>query len=171
MKSKLLIVVNNQRGSVINVALLILILIFLIGIGLSKISLTDIKISTNMKTETATFYEAEAGLDAAGEMIEQNMLCSSGFTEAIINDYFYANNREFGYNPRNEAFLPNESTDADFFYPHDYTADEPHTNVKVGGVSRFAKGSAIQMAAGYEGLGKGSASGGGSIVFDVYVRC
>ena len=31
-------------------------------------------------------------------------------------------------------------------------------------------GSAIQMAAGYEGLGKGTAESGGSILFDVYVQ-
>ncbi|MFC1837405.1 hypothetical protein ACFLYW_01830, partial [Thermodesulfobacteriota bacterium] len=34
--------------------------------------------------------------------------------------------------------------------------------------TRFSTGSAIQMAAGYEGLGKGSAGGGASIIYDVY---
>ena len=66
----------------------------------------------------------------------------------------------------------------DFFYPpgldQTLTLDEyretPHTNISVGGASRFSKGSAIQMAAGYEGLGKGSAAGGGSIIFDVYAE-
>src|SRR6056300_591336 len=73
---------RNQNGSVINVALLILILIFLVGIGLHKISTTDIKIANNLKTKTSTFYEAEAGLDNVGVMIEQNMLCSpDGFKD------------------------------------------------------------------------------------------
>ena len=45
-------VMNNQRGSVINVALLILILIFLVGIGLHKISTTDIKISSNLRASS-----------------------------------------------------------------------------------------------------------------------
>ena len=40
---------RNQNGSEINVALLILILIFLIGIGLHKISTTDVKIASNIK--------------------------------------------------------------------------------------------------------------------------
>ena len=69
----------NQRGSVINVALLILILIFLIGIGLHKISTTDIKIASNIKTATTTFYETESGLDAAAELLEQNIACPVGF--------------------------------------------------------------------------------------------
>ena len=79
MKHKLQIIINNKRGSVINVALLILILIFLVGIGLSKISTTDIKIASNMKTAAETFYEADAGLDAASELAELNVVCPKGF--------------------------------------------------------------------------------------------
>ena len=66
-------IVSNQKGSVINVALLILILIFLVGIGLNKISTTDIKIATNIKTDTITFYEAESGLDAATGVLSSKM--------------------------------------------------------------------------------------------------
>ena len=66
----------------INVALLILILIFLVGIGLHKISTTDIKIASNMKTEATTFYEAEAGLEAASELAELNVVCPMGFGDA-----------------------------------------------------------------------------------------
>jgi hypothetical protein len=184
MKKKLKQVFSNQHGSVINVALLILILIFLIGIGLSNISTTDIKIANNIKQSMTTFYEADAGLDAAGEMIEQNLACITGFTdtpfatdglpngEEIIGGSFYVNNLEFSHNARDLAFLPNiDSSDADFYYPPNYGGEtDPHTNITVGGVGRFSKGSAIQMAAGYEGLGKGSASGGGSIIFDVYAQ-
>ena len=186
MKKKLLQVLSNQHGSVINVALLILILIFLIGIGLSKISTTDIKIASNMKTKATTFYEAETSLKAAGEMIEQNMLCPPyGFGdtpsgtdslptgEEILPGNFYVNNLGFARrNLRNEAFIPSiDSSDADFYYPADYTGEtDPHTNIKVGGVARFAKGSAIQMAAGYEGLGKGAAGKGFTYLFDVYAQ-
>ena len=172
MKNKLKQVFFNQHGSVINVALLILILIFLIGIGLSNISTTDIKIANNIKQSMTTFYEADAGLDAAGEMIEQNLACITGFSEEIIGGSFYVNNLLFGHNARDQAFLPSiDSSDADFYYPPNYGGEtDPHTNITVGGASRFSKGSAIQMAAGYEGLGKGSASGGGSIIFDVYAQ-
>ena len=51
-------------------------------------------------------------------------------------------------------------------YPLD--PDKPHTNFSLGGTTRFSRGSAIQMAAGYEGLGKGAAAGGASIIFDIY---
>jgi hypothetical protein len=45
-----------------------------------------------------------------------------------------------------------------------------HTNISIGGVTRFSTGSAIQMAAGYEGLGKGAGAGGATIIYDVLVR-
>lgn len=185
MKKELSHILSNCHGSVINVALLILILIFLIGIGLSKISTTDIKIANNMKTDMTTFYEADAGLDVAAEMIEQNLACITGFTDTptatdslpvgreILDGYFYVNNLVYGHNPRDEAFVPNpdDRFAADLFYPANITADtDPHTNIKIGGATRFSRGSAIQMAAGYEGLGKGAAGGGAIILFDVYAQ-
>jgi hypothetical protein len=177
MKRQLLNVLSNQHGSVINVALLILILIFLIGIGLSRMSTTDIKIANNIKRDMTTFYEADAGLDAAGEMIEQNIACITGFddpdSDGIIGGNFNVNIMDFAQNFRDVAHIPFDSDDADFYYPPgDYVTDPtaPHTNIKIGGTSRFSKGSAIQMAAGYEGLGKGAAGGGASIIFDVYAQ-
>ena len=181
--------VNNQRGSVINVALLILILIFLVGIGLSKISTTDVKIASNIKTDTTTFYEAEAGLEAASELVELNVVCPKGFGDATddglpggwedIEGFFRVTDTWFWF--REEAGEPAGNPDPDSpgsldedivaYYPADYQGDEEpdraHTNISVGSKTRYARGSAIQMAAGYEGLGKGAAAGGGAIVFDI----
>lgn len=52
--------ISNQRGSVINVALLILILLTLLGITFAGLSSTDIKISGNDRTRSMAFYAAEA---------------------------------------------------------------------------------------------------------------
>ena len=73
---------------------------------------------------------------------------------------------------RDVAFIPAvDSSDADFYYPPNYGDDtDPHSVIKVGGATRFSKGSAIQMAAGYEGLGKGAGAGGASIIYDVYAE-
>lgn len=54
-------VVNNQRGSVINVALLILLLLAVIGFAVSQTSTTDVKIAGNFKAAQLAFYAAEAG--------------------------------------------------------------------------------------------------------------
>jgi hypothetical protein len=192
MKKNLLHNFSNQHGSVINVALLILILIFLIGIGLSKMSTTDIKIANNIKQDMATFYEADAGLEAAAEMIEQNLRCAMGFKdtntaadglpdgEEIIGGFFYVNTLAFWRNFREKGVIPGPDPTAvdaagdpivSFYFPPKYGDDtDPHTTISLGGGTRFSKGSAIQMAAGYEGLGKGAAAGGGSIIYDVYAE-
>lgn len=183
MKRQLLKVLANQHGSVINVALLILILIFLIGIGLSKMSTTDIKIANNIKRDMTTFYGADAGLDEAGEMIEQNLACITGFRdtadnmpdgttitvgdELIAGLYYVPSPRDFAHNSRDMAEIPlADQSNADFYTLPDDSGG--FTNFTVGGASRFSKGSAIQMAAGYEGLGKGAGAGGASVIFDVY---
>lgn len=194
MKSRPHIIISNQRGSVINVALLILILIFLVGIGLSKISTTDIKIAGNMKTAATTFYEADAGLDAASELAELNVVCPRGFGDTLTADdglptgweniegtfmvtdtWFWL--REVADEPAGNPDPDSSgSLDEDIvaYYPADYEGNEepdrPHTNISIGSRTRYARGSAIQMAAGYEGLGKGAAAGGGSIIFDIYAK-
>lgn len=45
------------------------------------------------------------------------------------------------------------------------------TSVMLGGETRLAEGGALQMAAGYVGVGKGVAAGGGAaLVYDIYVQ-
>jgi hypothetical protein len=56
----------------------------------------------------------------------------------------------------------------DFFFPSGYSPGEPHTNLTVGGETELSAGGAIQMAAGYEGRGKGAPSGGAHIVYDIF---
>ena len=191
MKSRPHKIIDNQRGSVINVALLILILIFLVGIGLNKISTTDIKISRNMKTAAETFYETEAGLEAASELVELNIPCPLGFLDntetgvpagwekiegtIMVTNLNLWRNEVVGDPAGNpDPALPTALPDIDAFYPPDYDGgvnpEAPHTNISVGGRGRFARGSAIQMAAGYEGLGKGAAAGGASFIYDIMVR-
>jgi hypothetical protein len=183
---------NNQRGSVINVALLILVLIFLIGIGLHKISTTDIKIATNIKTATTTFYETEAGLEAVSELLEQNIACPTGFEDddgdglatewEEIEGTYMVTNTKFWRNEQDDTGIPEGNPDPDSpaaidddiiaYMPADYEGDQepdrPHTNFSVGGDTRFSTGSAIQMAAGYEGLGKGAGAGGANIIYNIF---
>ncbi len=181
MRSREPEIVCNQRGSVINVALLILVMIFLLGIGLSRRSTTDVRISHNMKTATEAFYGAEGGLDIGADLVEQNLKCLIGFSDpdndgktiigggVMVTDLTFWRNEEAG-DPTGDP-LSNPGVIA--YYPADYDPavdpDEPHTNISIGGPVRFAKGAAIQMAAGYEGLGKGAGGGGANIIFSVVV--
>jgi len=53
-------ILSNRDGSVINVALLILMLLTLLGITFANLSSTDLKITANERTQSLSFYAAEA---------------------------------------------------------------------------------------------------------------
>ena len=68
----------------------------------------------------------------------------------------------------NDCPDPDELGEPDAYFPRDYLTNEPHTNLNVGGDPGLSTGSAIQMAAGYEGKGKSSAGGGGYVIYDIF---
>ncbi len=97
------LILNNDKGSVINVALLILILLTLIGMAVSKNSVVDIKIAANEKTYKQNFYQAEGAAIQAAQIIENK-------TAAILKNrsVYAANGLRFLNQP---ADLPSYSTD------------------------------------------------------------
>ncbi len=50
----------------------------------------------------------------------------------------------------------------------DQCAGGPHTNLSIYGATAFGVGGAIEMAAGYEGKGKGAAGGGVSLLYRIF---
>ena len=50
----------NRQGSVMNIALLILMLLTLLGITFANLSSTDLRITANERTQSLSFYAAEA---------------------------------------------------------------------------------------------------------------
>jgi hypothetical protein len=60
----------NEKGSVLNVALLIIIMLSLIGLGLNRVVTLDNKIGINVKRFWGKFYEAEGVLREAAQWLE-----------------------------------------------------------------------------------------------------
>jgi len=60
----------NEKGSVLNVALLIIIMLSLIGLGLNRVVTLDNKIGINVKRFWSKFYEAEGVLREAAQWLE-----------------------------------------------------------------------------------------------------
>ena len=69
---------------------------------------------------------------------------------------------------RHMVFFCAFTEDGDF--SEEATRRLPHANVNIGGNTRLTAGSAIEFAAGYEGLGKGLGSGGATLVYDINVQ-
>jgi len=158
---------KNEQGSVLVVALMILVLLTIIGISASTTSTIDIQIAGNEKFHKISFYAADGGTQAGIELLEQNVSCPLGFSiepktignAEVTNDDFWQDE-----NPPTNPF-PSD-TERDIHIP--ISDAVPHTNLTIFGNTQLSTGSAIQMAAGYEGKGKGAGGAGGYIIYDIY---
>ena len=62
--------VNNEKGSVIVAAIMILVMLTIIGIAAINMSTTESSISTNSLLYERAFYTAEAGLEHSKESLK-----------------------------------------------------------------------------------------------------
>ena len=163
-------------------AMLILLVLTLIGISALNTTNTEIQIGSNDRMRKEVFAQADGGTQLAVRLIEENLGTLGGFTALdvtnLLQDPVRPNNTVLIANPtlsKNTILtLPSEGPpiirDAAYF-PAGYSLallDSPHTNITVSGVTSAAPGSGLQMVAGYEGKGKGSAGGGGQIFYTIY---
>ena len=177
-------ILDNERGSVLLVSVLVLLLLTIIGIFATTTTDIELRISGNEKLAKIAFYEADGGTEFCRELLEQNIACPDGFpvvtseTYAIIppgethgvfvdTPVFYLNEKD-----EDDPSLPCDAN-RDIHIPNNYDVqvdddNAPHTNLTVEGVTTYLPGSAIEMAAGYEGKGRGAASGGTQMLFDIF---
>lgn len=155
--------------------LFILSILTLAGLLAAKSTTTELRMAANQMHQFQAFYAAEGVTELVSEMIEQNIACPGGFTE---NDerggLVQVVTPDFWKNPRPEQ-LPTDGGGGnppvrDMRIPPDTPDSEPHANVLVGGARSFSRGSALQTAAGYEGVGRSLANFGAHVVFDQIVQ-
>ena len=65
--------IDNQRGSALVVALLMLVVLTLIGISATTTTTFELQIATNDKLFKSAFYAADGATEMCGEVIEQNI--------------------------------------------------------------------------------------------------
>ena len=156
-------IVNNEKGSVLLVSVLILILVTVIGIAATNTSTIEILISGNDKWHKMAFHEADGGSEVGIELVERNIYSAGFDTTDLANlGIIDATNSPDLYMNADPGTPPFAAYDAN------YQGNGTQTNLRIGGNPETATGSAIQMAAGYEGIGKGSAGGGGQIMYDIW---
>lgn len=183
---------THDNGFVLVTVLVVMLLIVFLGMSAINTTTVELQIASNDKLNKESFYEADGGLALASELLEQNISCPQGFGTVDLDtdgvggiDYTYNlgdGSATLGYNPdqlikvlnrvfwqKTLAGVAQPSDIArDFFSPANYAAGAPHSNFTVGGDTVFSKGGSLQMAAGYEGVGKGVTGGGAAILYDVY---
>lgn len=172
---------NNENGFVLIGALLIMTVLVLIGISATTSSILDLQISGSDRIHKETFYQADGGTQVSVRLIEESLGATSGFTRLDANNVLQdplpakRNNTIAVFNNsiwKNDAALvsPSDTSRDIAFYPGGFppaSPDSPRTNITLTGVTRAAEGEGLQMVAGYEGKGKGTAGGGGEIVYTV----
>ena len=157
---------SNEKGSTLLISVLILLLLTIIGIAATNTSTIEILISGNDKLHKMAFHQADGGAEVGIELVEQN-INMAGFNAAELAGLGDINATSDKLYLNTTPSMPCDGN-RDAYLPKNYGGNGPHTNLTVGGNPELSTGSAIQMAAGYEGTGKGAAGGGGEIVYDIW---
>ena len=188
---------GNDEGFVMVASLLILLVLTLMGIAVNRNTMTEWRIAMNDRQHKVAFYTADAVAELGAEILEQSIACLGlGDTGVVLAGYggldVYVEQGKGGfwreYNDHHVAVPrydpdpddPNTTGDdgRDLVFPAvidengynaDKTNEQPHANISMRGNTQLTPGSAIQMAAGYEGTAKGLGSGGASLVYDINV--
>lgn len=164
--------IDNPDGWVTFAALLVLVILTIMGVSAVTTSNIEVKIAANDQINKMSFYSADGGVETGTELLELNVACPSGFASddlslgniTVIDKDFWMQDDE-----------PKDVDDNVIPYPSDTERDisidadsGPHTNLTIFGATAFGVGGAIEMAAGYEGKGKGAASGGVSLLYQIF---
>ena len=158
--------INNEAGSTLIIALMILALTLVLGVSATTTTTIELQLAGNERLHKTAFYAADGGTEAAQELLELNIACPSGFAsdDLLIGNAMVVD-RDF-WLQETEPATPYGDSVRDIRIPNANTI--PYTNITIFGNSELSLGSALQMAAGYEGLGKAAASGGVLLVYDIY---
>lgn len=167
---------KNQHGSAMVLTLFILSILTMVGLLAAKSSTTEMRMAVNEMHRKQLFYTAEGVTELVSEILEQNIACPNGFTEnrqrgglvQVTTPDFWKNNVKPGQ-------LPADSDDEglpvrDMRIPIGSQDNKPHTNVLIGGRRALTRGTALQTASGYAGIGRSLANYGSHIVFDQIVQ-
>lgn len=183
---------QNEGGFILVITMIILVLLTIIGISATSLTNIELQIAGNDRVHKETFYQADGGTEVGMLMIEENISCPLGFKATGFNDNdpdTFVNLKAVQVADSKFALDENQSTVAkkashsgsladmpaddarSIRIPADITNPvdtNPHTNLVIFGDTQLMQGSAIQMAAGYEGKGKGAAALGAMIDYDIY---
>lgn len=167
---------EQEEGFVLVASLLILLVLTVMGIAVNRNTELEWRIAMNERHQKDAFYSADAATELAAEVLEQSIACL-GFDSSTAKDLpgqitvrVEANAggfwRQYATSGIPVDLIPSNQN-RDLVYPAGAADDAPHANIRIAGDTKLTTGAAIQMAAGYEGLGKAMGSGGVSLVYNI----
>lgn len=166
----------DESGFVLITALIIMLILTIIGIAATNTSVFEIQIAGNDRVHKETFAQADAGISLNERLTFENAVCnavSSGFNPAnldISNTVrVFVDDFATPVSAPPVPFLVDDANRTAAYYPDGVLGNDAgrHTNLNGAGRVRTTPGSALQMVAGYEGLGAGAAGGGTHVLYDL----
>jgi Tfp pilus assembly protein PilX len=176
---------KNENGFALLGTLLILVLLIIIGLVASTNTNLELQIAGNDRIHKETFYQADGGAQIGIRLVEESVGNAGPFTtlnaDSTLRDPVNPNNTilvvdtQVAINAVMNRFatsgIHNWNRDLAYFpggYNAATAATDPHTNIIVDGATTTVAGAGLQMIAGYEGKGKGTAGGGTQILYSIY---
>jgi Tfp pilus assembly protein PilX len=154
---------KEDDGYVLVVALILLVLLTVIGISASRTSEIDLQIAGNEKFQKMAFYAADGGTEAGIELLEQNIELR-GFSAVPVGSAPQGDGNLLFYRNTNSGNTTPASSNFDVQIPNVASGD---VYLRTYGNTQLSTGSALQIAAGYEGKGKALGGGGAFVVYDI----
>lgn len=157
--------INNEKGAVLAIALLIMLALALIGLAALFTSTMELDIARNERLAKESFYLADGGTTIPPVIIEEsiNNRDLPDLHGITLNDTHFMN--ELLGSPTNN----DQDTDSPDNNP-DITTTINGKNIAIDvdriGAQMLA-GGAVEFASGYEGIGSGAASGGMAIFYRI----
>lgn len=134
----------GQTGSALVIAIIVLVILGALGLAALDVADLNIFVAANDRDAKETFFHADSGVNLGHEYLE--IALENG------NSTFYGSDATTWLT---DAF------NASAFPVTFYASGAQSTHIRTGSLdSGVLPGSAMQIGAGYEGVGKGAASGG-----------
>ena len=83
---KITSITNNQQGSVIIMAIIILAMLSIIGIAATSTSTTEVQVSTNAMLHNIAFYTADSGIAAGRATLNNLKMADAGSWDALLRN-------------------------------------------------------------------------------------
>ena len=157
---------KDQSGSALIIVLVVLMAITALSIMAIRSGTTELEVATNDKFRKMVFSAADGANEMTTELIDQNIL-KRGFSGPTYGGLQV---------PSLDFYINEENTvDPDLNQPSDTNFDiqapslgDASVFLKVyGSTTKPAEGAGLEMASGYDGIGKSAAGGGVITMYDI----
>jgi hypothetical protein len=83
---KITSITNNQQGSVIIMAVIVLAMLSIIGIAATSTSTTEVQVSTNAMLHNIAFYTADSGIEAGRAALNNLKMADAGSWDLLLRN-------------------------------------------------------------------------------------